>query len=102
MRQVKTGYPQTAPGSGLQGRILTRCIYCPPLAVHFLRAAGGFFKTGKTFFGGKTMGMHKAEAVLKKGIGLVQEPGWFFHKSSKKRGFLTKPAFFCCFYMVVV
>jgi hypothetical protein len=28
---------------------------------------------------------------------LVQEPGWFSHKSSKKRIFLTKSAFFAVF-----
>jgi hypothetical protein len=30
-------------------------------------------------------------------IGLIQEPGWFFHKSSKKRRFLTKSAVFVVF-----
>jgi hypothetical protein len=30
-------------------------------------------------------------------IGLVQEPGWFLNKSSKKRRFLTKSAFFVVF-----
>ncbi|MDR2746201.1 MAG: transposase [Treponema sp.] len=34
-------------------------------------------------------------------IGLVQEPGWFSHKSFKKRGFLTKTAFFVVFKRVL-